>query len=76
MIDYRKLMQTARRKERFYLIDFLRYRLQKRQAIYTELKHIYTEDGLAIKKDIEKQKTKRVSFKEFLEINGKTIVLN
>ena len=76
MIDYRELMTQARRKGRYNLIDYLRYRMQNRYAYYVELKHIYSMDKLSILKDVYKDNRKKVCFNDFLGLNGKTIVVN
>lgn len=76
MVNYRDLISKARRQEKFNLINYLRYRMQGRKALFTEVKHIYSMDKLSIKKDVEQHKEKRVNFKDFLLLNNKRIVIN
>lgn len=76
MIDYLTLMKKARNRERFNIIEYIKFRMQKRIAIYLEVKHIYSIDKLSIKKTIETKKSKKVNFEEFKKINYKRIVIN
>ena len=73
---YRALISKARKKEKFYLIDYLKYRMQGRKALFTEVKHFYSIDKLSIKKSIEQKQEKKVNFADFLQLNGQRIVLN
>lgn len=76
MINYSELMTKARRKGRYNLIDYLRYRLQNRYASFIEMKHIYREDRLVILRDVETNVKKKVCFSDFVKLNGKRIVIN
>lgn len=76
MINYSALMTKARRKGRYNLIDYLRYRLQNRYALFTEMKHVYSEDRLAILQDVETNVKKKVCFSDFVKLNGERIVIN
>lgn len=76
MINYSELMTKARRKGRYNLIDYLRYRLQNRYVLFTEIKHVYSEDRLSILRDVERQVKKKVCFSDFIKLNGERIVVN
>ena len=76
MINYSELMTKARRKGRYNLIDYLRYRLQNRYVLFTEIKHVYSEDRLSILRDVERQVKKKVCFSDFIKLFGKRIVIN
>ena len=72
MINYSELMTKARRKGRHNLIDYLRYRLQNRYALFIEMKHIYREDRLVILRDVETNVKKKVCFSDFVKLNPAT----
>lgn len=74
--QYRSLISKARKQERYNLIDYLRYRMQNRKAIFTEIKHKYSLDGLKITKTIEKEIEKKVTYNDFLKLNGQRICIN
>ena len=77
MIDYEKLISKARRQEKFDLVSYIKYRWQNRIAFYTEIKNIYGGYfGTTITRTTEKKKEKKVSFAEFLKLNGSKIVIN
>lgn len=73
---YLSLIKKARRKEKYVLIKYLKYRLQERKAIFTEIFNKYAENKLSILESIETRKEKNVSFADFQKINGERIVLN
>ena len=73
---YLSLIKKARRKERFDLIKYLKYRFQERKAIFTEVFNKYAENKLSILGSIETRKEKKVSFADFQKINGERIVIN
>ena len=52
MINYSELMTKARRKGRYNLIDYLRYRLQNRYALFTEKVDLEGNVGVTIIDDI------------------------
>lgn len=74
--QYRTLIGKARRQGRYGLIDYLRYRMQNRKAMFTEIKHKYSLDGLKIIKTIEKEIEKKVTYNDFLKLNGERICIN
>jgi hypothetical protein len=76
MVNYEKLIRQARIEERYNILNYLKFRFNKRVAIYTEVKNIYSSSGLAIKKTIEKRKERKVNFAEYQKINGSRIVIN
>lgn len=76
MKNYSELMTKARRKGRYSLINYLRYRMQNRCAFFTEIKHIYSIDKLSILRDVESNVKKKVCFNDFVKLNGERIVIN
>lgn len=74
--QYRSLIHKARKQERYGLIDYLRYRMQNRRAIYTEVKNNVSIDGMKILKTVEMKRTKKVAFSDFLKLNAQRICIN
>lgn len=74
--QYRALISKARKQERYDLIDYLRYRLQNRKATFTEIKNLFSLDGLKIIKTIERKIEKKVTYSDFLKLNEQRICIN